>query len=123
MKMTKAVGVVCMMIGAAAMLCVAAEPAKQSDPKRESKAKQVASAWFESLMRGDTAVTTALSDVPFAMDRKQTVESISELEKMLDEVVAKKGSATSSQPPLRSARTKRRSRTMPFLPTTSSSTS
>lgn len=91
MMMTKAVGVVCVMLGVAAMLCVAAEPAKQGDPKRESKAKQVASAWFESLMRGDTAVTTALSDVPFAMDRKQTIESISELEKMLEAVVAKKG--------------------------------
>ena len=42
-------------------------------------------------MRGDTAVTTALSDVPFAMDRKQTIESISELEKILESVVEKKG--------------------------------
>ena len=80
-----------MVLGAATMLCVAAEPAEQSDAKRESKAKQVASAWFESLMRGDTAVTAALSDVPFAMDRKQTVESIGELEKMLEEIAAKKG--------------------------------
>jgi hypothetical protein len=68
--------------------CPAQEQAKDT---REAKAKQVASAWFQSLMRGDTAVTTALSDVPFAMDRKQTIESIGELEKMLESVVKEKG--------------------------------
>ena len=69
-------------------VCTAGEKASAT---REAKAKQVASAWFQSLMRGDTAVTTALSGVPFAMDRKQTIESISELEKMLESVVEKKG--------------------------------
>ncbi len=63
----------------------------QSKTTREAKAMQVASAWIQSLMRGDTAVTTALSDVPFAMDRKQTIESISELEKILESVVEEKG--------------------------------
>jgi hypothetical protein len=63
----------------------------QPKARREAKAKQVASAWFQSLMQGDTAVTTALSDVPFAMDRKQTIESIAELEKMLESVLEKKG--------------------------------
>jgi len=63
----------------------------QGDVRRQEKAKQVAATWFDSLMRGDTAVTTALSDVPFAMDRRHTVESIVELEKMLESVAAKKG--------------------------------
>lgn len=62
-----------------------------ADAKRQAKARQVAAAWFDSLMRGDTAVTAALSDVPFAMDRKQTIESIVELEKILESVVEKKG--------------------------------
>lgn len=64
---------------------------EQAQATREAKAKQVASAWFQSLMRGDTAVTTALSDVPFAMDLKQTIESINGLEKMIESIVEKKG--------------------------------
>jgi len=79
-------GAAVLMLGVA--VCTADD---QVDAKRQAKAKQVAAAWFASLMRGDTAVTTALSDVPFAMDRKQTIESIVELEKMLESVVADKG--------------------------------
>ncbi len=73
----------------------APEPASpapsQASSAREEKAKQVASAWANSLFSGETAVTTALSDVPFAMDRKQTIESIGELEKLFESVVESKG--------------------------------
>ena len=55
------------------------------------KAKQVALAWPQSLMRGDTDVTTALSAVPGAMDGGKTVKSTPELEKLLESVVEKKG--------------------------------
>lgn len=37
--MTKSVGVLWVMLGTAAMLCVAGEPAKQSDREQESEAK------------------------------------------------------------------------------------
>ena len=63
----------------------------QESSAREGKAKQVASAWANSLFSGETAVTTALSDVPFAVDRKQTIESIVELEALFESVVESKG--------------------------------
>lgn len=69
----------------------AAEPVNEINLKRVIKAKQIASAWFDSLMRGDVAVTTALSDTPFAWDRKQTIESINKLEVMLESIVKDKG--------------------------------
>jgi len=43
------------------------------------------------LTSGDVGVATSLSDVPFAWDRKEIVESISELEEMYKGVVANKG--------------------------------
>lgn len=87
----KLVVLVCVMIGIVAMFAVAEESAKENEPKRQAKARQIASAWFDSLMRGDTAVTTALSDVPFAWDRKQTIESIVKLEELLESIVKNKG--------------------------------
>ena len=66
-------------------------PSPQQSSVREEKAMQVASAWANSLFSGETAVTTALSDVPFAMDRKQTIESIVKLEELFESVVASKG--------------------------------
>jgi len=87
----KLLGVACVVIGAAAVSAVAAEPATEHEQRREAKAKQVAAAWFDSLMRGDTAVTTSLSDVPFAWDGKQIIESIGELERLFESVVADKG--------------------------------
>jgi len=62
-----------------------------ADAKRAEKAMQVAKAWFESLMRGETAVTTSLSAVPFAWDRVKVIESLGELESMYEAVVAEKG--------------------------------
>jgi nucleotide-binding universal stress UspA family protein len=61
------------------------------DTKRAEKAKQVAKAWFESLVRGETAVTTSLSAVPFALDRVKVIESIKELDALYESIVAKKG--------------------------------
>ncbi len=58
---------------------------------REEMAKQVATAWASSLFRGEVAVTAALSDVPFAMDRKMTIDSMSELNKVFGEVLGSKG--------------------------------
>ena len=67
--------------------------AEQDDVEspRSAKAQQIARAWFDSLMRGDTAVTTSLSDVPFAVDRKRVIESLRELERLYEEMVSKKG--------------------------------
>ena len=73
------------------MIAVAADQPNLSSAARPDKAKQVAATWFESLMCGDTAVTTALSDVPFALDRKRVIESLSELEKIYEQVVSGKG--------------------------------
>jgi len=59
--------------------------------EREGSAVQVAAAWFSALARGDTAVAAALSDVPFAYDGPQEVRSHTELKRLFDLVVARKG--------------------------------
>ena len=59
--------------------------------ERDESAKQVAKAWFTSLMQGETAVTTSLSGVPFNFDGKQQVKTYSELKQLYDQIVAKKG--------------------------------
>ena len=59
--------------------------------ERDDSAMQVAKAWFTSLMQGETAVTTSLSDVPFNFDGKQQVQTHSDLKQLYDQVVAKKG--------------------------------
>ena len=51
----------------------------------------MAKAWFISLMQGDSAVTTSLSAVPFAFDRKQEVNALPELKALYDKIVAEKG--------------------------------
>lgn len=86
----KLVWLVCLVVGVVAVFGFAAETAKDNGPKRQDKAKQIASAFFNSLMRGDTAVTTALSDVPFAFDRQKTIESIVKLEEMFESIAGKK---------------------------------
>ncbi|MFK7852333.1 MAG: hypothetical protein AB8D78_15255 [Akkermansiaceae bacterium] len=58
---------------------------------RDDASAQVAKAWFISLMQGDTAVTTALSEAPFVMDGKHEIATITELKKLYDRVVEKKG--------------------------------
>ena len=90
MKKKVAACFVLVCIVCSSVLIVFAEPG-DADPKREEKAKQIARAWFNSLMRGNTAVTTALSDVPFALDRKKIIESLPEVEKLYEQIVAKKG--------------------------------
>ena len=65
--------------------------APQDGNIRLDKAKQIATEWLDSSFRGDTAVTTALSDVPFAFDRKRTIETISEVEEFLESMVQSKG--------------------------------
>ena len=59
--------------------------------ERDKDATQVAKAWFTSLMQGDTAITTSLSAVPFSFDRKQEVKRYSDLKKLFDQIVEKKG--------------------------------
>ncbi len=59
---------------------------------RNDSAEQIAGAWFTSLMSGETAVTTTLSAVPFAFDKKQEVKSLAALKKLYDEIAADKGS-------------------------------
>ena len=58
---------------------------------RDDTSAQVAKAWFISLMQGDTAVTTSLSETPFSFDSKQEIVTITELKKLYDQVVEKKG--------------------------------
>jgi len=98
MSTKKAAGLICLMMGVAAMLCVGAEPAKQIDPVRETRAKQVASEWVEALGHGDIATVIALSDVPFAWDRKQIFESMTELQKCLENNNAGKKPRVSIKP-------------------------
>ena len=59
--------------------------------ERDKDATQVAKAWFTSLMQGDTAITTSLSAMPFSFDRKQEVKRYSDLKKLFDQIVEKKG--------------------------------
>lgn len=66
-------------------------PHNQSPDVRAAKASQIAKAWVESLLNGQTVVTTALSDIPFAWDRKETIESLGALEMRLQAVTAQKG--------------------------------
>jgi len=58
---------------------------------RDKSATQVAYAWFASLMRGKTAVTTSLSAVPFSFDRKMEVKTYAELKALYDRIVHEKG--------------------------------
>jgi hypothetical protein len=58
---------------------------------RDDTSAQVAKAWFISLMQGDTAVTASLSEAPFSFDSKQEIATITELKKLYDQVVEKKG--------------------------------
>lgn len=76
-------------VGLVVTLVQAAPP--EDAATRNDSAKQIAKAWFTSLMSGETAVTTALSAVPFSFDRKQEVKSLPDLKKLYDQIVAKKG--------------------------------
>lgn len=73
-----------------AVAFVQAAPSQDED-KRNEEASTVAKAWFESWMKGQTDVTTSLSAIPFAFDKKQEVKSFPELKKLYEQVVAKKG--------------------------------
>ncbi len=67
-----------------------ADPA-DTNVQRDTNAEQVARAWFTSLMQGQTAVTTSLSEVPFDFDKKQEIKTHSDLKRLYDQVVEKKG--------------------------------
>ena len=67
-----------------------ADPA-DTNVQRDTNAEQVANAWFTSLMQGQTAVTTSLSEVPFDFDRKQGIKTHVDLKRLYDQVVEKKG--------------------------------
>ncbi len=68
-----------------------AQAADEERVKRAEKAKQIAVAYFDALIQGNTAVSTSLSAVPFAWDGKETIESLPELEKGYEAIVADKG--------------------------------
>lgn len=72
------------------MMVAQAVPEKETEVRNNS-ATQVARTWFTSLMRGETAVTTSLSAVPFSFDRKQEVKTLTDLKKLYDRVVKNKG--------------------------------
>ena len=76
-------------LGLLAALARGASP--EDEARRNEDAAQIAKAWFTSLMAGETAVTTALSGVPFSFDRKQEVKTLGELRELYDQIVAKKG--------------------------------
>lgn len=69
---------------------VLAAPGESKD-ERDGNAIQVAAAWFNSLMQGETAVTTTLSAVPFSFDKKKEIRTYSELKRRYDQVVESKG--------------------------------
>ena len=72
------------------MMVAQAVPENEKEVRNDSAA-QVARTWFTSLMRGETAVTTSLSAVPFSFDRKQEVKTLTDLKKLYDRVVKNKG--------------------------------
>ena len=59
--------------------------------EHDQKAKEVASAWFVSLMKGETELAISLSAVPFNFGNELEVHSTTELKNVYDGVVAKKG--------------------------------
>lgn len=74
------------------LLLAIANPASTDDRvKRNNEATQIAKAWFTSFLSGETAVTTALSGVPFSFDKEQVVKSLPELKALYDEIVSTKG--------------------------------
>ena len=80
-----------------ATLLSAGEPERAAavdGPQRAELATQVAAAWFDALLGGDVAVAGALSEVPFALDRKQVIETSAELDKIYRAILAKKGKRT-----------------------------
>lgn len=81
------------MLPAAFVMFVAVAVAGQgySKVERDRDAAQVAKAWFVSLIQGETAVTTSLSAVPFSFDKKQVVKTLTDLKKLYEQIVRKKG--------------------------------
>ena len=81
------------LLAAVVVLSAAAAMPDPPDDKveRDGNATQVAKAWFASLMKGETAVTASLSDIPFAFDKKLEVKTYSDLKQLYDQVVANKG--------------------------------
>ncbi len=66
-------------------------PNDRAQSVRATKATQIAKAWAESLLTGQVAVTTTLSEVPFAWDRKEIIESSVDLERRFSRVAKEKG--------------------------------
>ena len=70
---------------------VATADPPDTNVQRDTNAKQVARAWFTSLMQGRTSVTTSLSEVPFDFDKKQEIKTHSDLNRLYDQIVEKRG--------------------------------
>ncbi len=54
-------------------------------------AKHVANTWFLSLMKGEIAVTSALSKTPFSFDSKKIIDSDKQLKELYERIVEDKG--------------------------------
>ena len=77
-------------LGALHAVAVLVTPVHAEDAA-DGEAVQVASAWFTSLMQGNTAVTTSLSAVPFDFDEQQEIATLAELKTLYKAVVMNKG--------------------------------
>lgn len=80
-------------LAAAPMMMSAQPPARPTDlpTEEEAFATQVAAAWFRAVAGGEVAVSTTLSDVPFAWDRKEVVDTLAALRAKYTAVAADKG--------------------------------
>ncbi len=67
-----------------------AGPAQTQD-ERDKGATQAAMTWFNSLMGGEAAVTTALCAVPFSFDGKKEIMTLPELEVLYEQIIKEKG--------------------------------
>lgn len=87
----KLIGIALFAIFVGTLPLFAEKPLKEYKPNNEDKAMQIAPVWFDSLMKGNTAVTMAVSDIPFSWDGKEAIESMSKLEEFFELVVNEKG--------------------------------
>lgn len=82
----------CLITALVALIITSISSAAADDAKniRDDASTQVAKAWFISFANGDTAVTTALSEVPFNFGGIIEVKKIPVLKMMYDDVLRRK---------------------------------
>lgn len=81
----------CLFCLAALAMAIGYAAEGQSRSLQDKDAEQIAKTWLASLSECNTAVSTSLSDVPFSIDNKRTVNSLTELRHFFDKVAEKKG--------------------------------